>query len=685
MSFRFLSNRLLSHGRYFIKQYFKRNILSNILEKPRTLSLPGATVNVTNTAANEVIKSTTLFRFGQHARRLFVDNILNRVTPTYSSQLRTDTLKKFLYGDSTPLFALIGVSLATGSGILTKDDELEGVCWEIREAVARFQSNLDKEDISKKFNEEFNLSNVDIGLPIAKGCAAVVYSAALKKNDPTISNQPKIPETKQPSMLPQTPRSEMMSPIQHTSRFLHNLGGSIDNLSYNRLNVDVEFVTPPNETKAETNSGVTNSDKGGKFVRFNTAANIVHLNDNENTSSDEESPVELTPKSTDFMDYPLALKMMFNYGIQSNAMAILKSMYRETIPARKRQSNEDVDEWEKLLREQTVNLPPHPNIVTMYGVFCDQIPNLPRGDSLYPMALPARINPDGYGRNMTLFLLMKRYNSCLCDYLDKNNVSMRTRLLLFAQLLEGVAHLYRHGVAHRDIKSDNILIDLNDDVHPILVLSDFGCSLADKSHGLHLPYTSYDIDKGGNVALMAPEIKTKTPGTFSFLNYTKADLWACGAIAYEIFGQSNPFYESQHKKLESASYNDSELPILSADVPMIVRRLVSNILQRNPNKRLNPDVAANVMQLFLWAPTSWIRKESLPSTSEILQWLLSLSTKILVNDQLMGGIHGSGKDAFGYQIGRRTYTEYLLISSFLMRAHLQYIRSALNWIHSRTF
>lgn len=39
---------------------------------------------------------------------------------------------RFLYGDSTPLFALIGVSLATGSGILTKDDELEGVCMEIR-------------------------------------------------------------------------------------------------------------------------------------------------------------------------------------------------------------------------------------------------------------------------------------------------------------------------------------------------------------------------------------------------------------------------------------------------------------------------------------------------------------------------------------------------------------------------
>lgn len=39
---------------------------------------------------------------------------------------------RFFYGDSVPFFALVGVSLASGTGILTKEDELEGVCWEIR-------------------------------------------------------------------------------------------------------------------------------------------------------------------------------------------------------------------------------------------------------------------------------------------------------------------------------------------------------------------------------------------------------------------------------------------------------------------------------------------------------------------------------------------------------------------------
>ena len=59
-------------------------------------------------------------------------------------------------------------------------------------------------------------------------------------------------------------------------------------------------------------------------------------------------------------------------------------------------------------------LPPHPNIVKMYCVFADRVPMLPGSLSLYPDALPARINPAGYGRNMSLFLLMKRCSTGGC-------------------------------------------------------------------------------------------------------------------------------------------------------------------------------------------------------------------------------------------------------------------------------
>jgi len=69
---------------------------------------------------------------GAHARRIFVDNILKRVTNSLAADLRRRTASRLVFGDSAPFFALVGISLASGTGILTKDDELEGVCWEIR-------------------------------------------------------------------------------------------------------------------------------------------------------------------------------------------------------------------------------------------------------------------------------------------------------------------------------------------------------------------------------------------------------------------------------------------------------------------------------------------------------------------------------------------------------------------------
>lgn len=91
------------------------------------------------------------------------------------------------------------------------------------------------------------------------------------------------------------------------------------------------------------------------------------------------------------------------------------------------------------------------------------------------------------------------------------------------------------------------------------------------------------MDKGGNVALMAPEVVTAVPGPFTNINYTKADLWTAGTIAYEIFGEKNPFYSGKNETLALKNHNYSEeySPPLPESVPTVVSALVKYMLSRS--------------------------------------------------------------------------------------------------------
>ena len=59
------------------------------------------------------------------------------------------------------------------------------------------------------------------------------------------------------------------------------------------------------------------------------------------------------------------------------------------------------------------------------------------------------------------------------------------------------------------------------------------------------------------------QIVSAHPGFFSFLDYTKSDVWAAGALAYEIFGCANPFYgrvAAPGRKLQNDTYAEKDLP-----------------------------------------------------------------------------------------------------------------------------
>jgi len=496
-------------------------------------------------------------------RRTLIDNVLRRVTNTQAANLRRRAAR-YLTSDGNPesFLALVGVSLASGSGIITKEDEIEGICFEIRQACGRpllpGAPINSKETMGTAANGDGTWSLLDFkfGEALAKGCSAVVYSAKL-------------------------------------------------------------------------------------------------------SSSEEE-------------EYNLAVKMMFNYHAESNALTILRAMQRETVAARSVSLPPELTSAASQIGEMA-KVAAHPNIVEILTVFADRVPSLPGDYQLYGDALPTRLNPYGAGRNMSLFLVMKRYDCNLREYLDRyrDQITPRISLVLLTQLLEGVAFLHKSGVSHRDLKSDNIMIDLSGGHEfPRLIITDFGCCLADKSNGLRLPYSSWDTDKGGNPALMAPEVALARPGTFTYINYDKSDLWTVGAIAYEIFGGENPFYGSNEKKgLQSTNYDMCDLPKFPCENYPVVRCLVEALLQREPRHRPSPKQAAAICQLVLWSPSWWIKEKRAVDSQEILQWLLTMTTKVLCESRW-------GNSVAALQ-------EYQLVATFLATVSMANVRASVGWIQDQ--
>lgn len=84
------------------------------------------------------------------------------------------------------------------------------------------------------------------------------------------------------------------------------------------------------------------------------------------------------------------------------------------------------------------------------------------------------------------------------------------------------------------------------------------------------------------------QVKTAIPGFLRPVNYSHADLWAVGALAYEMYAMENPFCHihpstgNKQQPLDSFNYKESQLPRLPKSVPPAVRHLIHDLLRRNP-------------------------------------------------------------------------------------------------------
>ncbi len=120
--------------------------------------------------------------------------------------------------------------------------------------------------------------------------------------------------------------------------------------------------------------------------------------------------------------------------------------------------------------------------------------------------------------------------SCLRKHgkFEENVVSSLTR-----QTLAGLAYLHHEGVLHRDLKADNILLD----VDGTCKISDFGISK--KTDNIYGNDATNSMQ--GSVFWMAPEVIRSHGQGYS----AKVDIWSLGCVVLEMFAGRRPWAKEE--------------------------------------------------------------------------------------------------------------------------------------------
>ncbi|VDI64999.1 activin receptor type-1-like isoform X1 [Mytilus galloprovincialis] len=136
-----------------------------------------------------------------------------------------------------------------------------------------------------------------------------------------------------------------------------------------------------------------------------------------------------------------------------------------------------------------------------------------------------------------LWLIMQYHeHGSLYDYLQRNVLNYESMLLLATSAAAGLVHLHteivgnqgKPAIAHRDIKSKNILVKL-----------DGTCCIGDLGLAVTHSQENNKIDLGrnnkvGTKRYMAPELLDETLNVYYFDSFKSVDVYAFGLVLWEI-------------------------------------------------------------------------------------------------------------------------------------------------------
>ena len=203
-----------------------------------------------------------------------------------------------------------------------------------------------------------------------------------------------------------------------------------------------------------------------------------------------------------------------------------------------------------------------------------------------------------------------------------SSYNIDTILKLSMQLIEGVHVLHKFGIIHRDIKTTNLMVEINSAIKKSIISNSFGTNELQITYEDMSDVTLKIIDFGLSQVLGINETSNDPYGSLSFkapelilhkkYNF-KVDVWAVGISLYYIVYKMLPFDGGTREDIKKAIVNNpvifyeneflfdtfyykSFMNIIDKDSKEIKSGIMYSILKDCLNK--NPDERFTIEELY---------------------------------------------------------------------------------------
>eukprot|EP01023_Acetabularia_acetabulum_P052183 TRINITY_DN5783_c1_g1_i3.p1 TRINITY_DN5783_c1_g1~~TRINITY_DN5783_c1_g1_i3.p1 ORF type:complete len:387 (-),score=37.53 TRINITY_DN5783_c1_g1_i3:573-1733(-) len=150
----------------------------------------------------------------------------------------------------------------------------------------------------------------------------------------------------------------------------------------------------------------------------------------------------------------------------------------------------------------------------------------------------------------------------------------------FQQIIQAIDRITALKIINRDIKLENILIQIQKNGALQLKLCDFGFAK-------HMERDSAPFSMVGSRAYIAPEVLF--PHIYDKFDFTQRDIWSCGVTLFCILFGEYPFDQRKFQKpfdyyeaLQKSAFNFPSHPTVSQSC----RQLITQMLTADPNQRI---------------------------------------------------------------------------------------------------